>query len=34
MKAIWNFFEEMNEFVYVSDIENNELVYMNKKTRE
>lgn len=34
MKAIWKFFEEMNEFVYVSDIETNELVYMNKKTRE
>lgn len=34
MKAIWNFFEEMNEFVYVSDIESNELVYMNKKTRD
>ncbi len=34
MKKIWGFFENLNEFVYVSDIDSYELVYMNKKTRE
>lgn len=34
MKRIWEFFENMNEFVYVTDLDNDELVYMNKKTRE
>lgn len=30
---IWNFFENMDEYVYVSDIETHGLVYMNKKAR-
>lgn len=34
MKKIWSFFENMDEFVYVTDIDTNELVYMNKKTRD
>ena len=28
---IWEFFENMNECVYASDIDTDELVYMNKK---
>lgn len=31
---IWEFFENMNEFVYVSDMDSHELVYMNKKLLE
>jgi len=31
MKRIWEFFENLNEFVYVSDMDSYELVYMNKK---
>ena len=34
MKKIWEFFENLNEFVYVADIDSHELVYMNKNTRE
>lgn len=34
MKKIWEFFENLNEFVYVADIDSHELVYINKKTRE
>ena len=34
MEKIWNFFENLNEFVYVSDVDTYELVYMNRKTRE
>ncbi len=34
MKKIWEFFENMNEFVYVSDMDNYELIYMNKKMLE
>lgn len=34
MKKIWEFFENLNEFVYVADVDSHELVYMNKKTRE
>ncbi|MEE1029151.1 MAG: diguanylate cyclase [Agathobacter sp.] len=34
MKKIYEFFENMNEFVYVSDMDNYDLVYMNKKARE
>lgn len=34
MEKIWEFFENMNEYLYVSSIENYELLYMNKKTRE
>lgn len=33
MEKIWQFFENMNEYVYVTDMENDELIYMNKKTR-
>ena len=32
MDKIWEFFENLDEFVYVSDPETHELVYMNKKT--
>ncbi len=31
MKNIWEFFDNLNEFVYVSDIDSYELIYMNKK---
>ena len=31
MERIWNFFENMNEYVYVADADTHELVYMNKK---
>ena len=31
MEKIWEFFENMNELVYVSDLDSYELVYMNKK---
>lgn len=34
MSKIWEFFENLNEYVYVSDIETYEIVYMNKKTRD
>lgn len=34
MEKIWNFFENLNELVYVSDVDTYELVYMNRKTRE
>lgn len=34
MENIFEFFEEMDEFVYVSDPGNYELVYMNRKLRE
>ena len=34
MKKIWEFFENLNEYVYVTDMDSYELVYMNKKTRE
>lgn len=34
MTEIWDFFEEMDEMVYVSDIETNELVYINKHLME
>ena len=34
MEKIWNFFENLNEFVYVSDVDTYDLVYMNRKTRE
>ncbi len=34
MSEIWEFFENMNEYVYVSDVDTHELVYMNKKLRE
>lgn len=31
MKKIWEFFENMDEYVYVSDMSSHELLYMNKK---
>lgn len=31
MCKIWEFFETMDEFVYVSDISSYELIYMNQK---
>lgn len=34
MKELWNFFEEMDEMVYVSDVENHQLVYINQHLRE
>ncbi|MCM1568611.1 MAG: diguanylate cyclase [Roseburia sp.] len=34
MKKIWDFFENLSEYVYVADIDTHELVYMNKKARE
>ncbi|MDO4303538.1 MAG: sensor domain-containing diguanylate cyclase [Bacillota bacterium] len=34
MKKIWEFFENMNEFVYVSDMDSYELIYMNRKLLE
>lgn len=30
----WGFFENINDIVYVADIENHELVYLNRKARE
>jgi diguanylate cyclase (GGDEF)-like protein len=33
MGKIWEFFEEMDEIVYVTDIETHELVYMNRRAR-
>ena len=34
MEYLLNFFEDLDEMVYISDMETNELVYMNRKTRE
>ena len=34
MCKIWEFFETMDEFVYVSDISSYELIYMNQKALE
>ncbi|MGN0345731.1 MAG: diguanylate cyclase domain-containing protein [Lachnospiraceae bacterium] len=34
MAKIWEFFENMNALVYVSDMENNDVIYMNKKALE
>lgn len=34
MQKIWEFFENMKELVYVSDMDTYELLYMNKKARE
>ena len=33
MGKIWEFFEELDEMVYISDVETHELVYMNKHLR-
>ena len=32
INRILDFFQNLNEFIYVADIETHELVYMNKKT--
>ena len=34
MNDFWNFFERMNEVVYVTDMDTNELVYMNERARK
>ena len=34
MEKIWKFFENLNEYVYVTDMDSNELLYMNKKARD
>ena len=34
INSICHFFENMNEYVYVTDIETYEMVYMNRKTLE
>ena len=34
MKRIWEFFDNLNEVVYVADMDTYELIYMNKKTLE
>lgn len=34
MKYLTDFFEEMDELIYISEIETYELVYMNRKLRE
>ncbi len=31
---LWEFYEELNEIVYVADIDSHELIYMNRKARE
>ncbi|MDE7178825.1 MAG: diguanylate cyclase [Lachnospiraceae bacterium] len=31
MESIWDFFENMNELVYVSDVDTYEFIYMNKR---
>mgnify|MGYP005873497593 CR=1 FL=1 len=30
MSKIWEFFENLGEYVYVADAETHELIYMNK----
>ena len=32
MKRVWEFFDNLNEYVYVSDMDTYQVVYMNKKT--
>jgi diguanylate cyclase (GGDEF)-like protein len=34
MEKIWEFYENMNELVYVSDMDTHEIIYMNRKARE
>ena len=34
MKILWDYYENYDEYVYASDVDTYELVYMNKKTRE
>ena len=31
---MWEFYEELNELVYVADMDSHELVYLNRKARE
>ena len=31
MEKIWEFFENLNEIVYVSDIDSHEMIYMKKR---
>ena len=31
MSKVWEFFENMDECMYVADIDTHELIYMNKK---
>ena len=33
MKKIWEFFENMDECMYVADIDTHELIYMNKSIK-
>ncbi len=34
MKKVWEFFENLDEYVYVTEVQSNELIYMNRKTLE
>ena len=34
VRKIWEFYEELNEIVYVADMDSHELVYMNRQARE
>ncbi len=34
MEKIWEFFENMDEFVYVADADTYEMIYLNRKARE
>ena len=34
MGKVWEFFDNLNEFVYVTDMDSDELIYMNKKALE
>lgn len=34
MEYLLNFFEDLDEMVYISDMETNELVYMNRHLRK
>lgn len=31
---MWEFYEELNELVYVADMDSHELTYLNRKARE
>ena len=34
MSKVWEFFENMNEAVYASDVDTYELIYLNKAARK
>ncbi len=34
MGKIWEFFDNLNEFVYVSDMDSYELIYLNRRLME